>query len=338
IPRWMSSPSRKSYQRRPDRSAPSWANRASKAWLAVKITPSSRVSAMGSGAYRNAPASAFSEPPPEARFPFTYDSSSCRLGRHTRLRTRSPVGTFRSAHSSLRSGDGPGSSGRGGLLDRLPAACVTSTPVPTIDDGKIEHGISYDRTGLTGLGREESLRSHDARAHKKLRPRSARENCAVPPSCHSRTRCGSRRRRVIRPPTVGDDGRRRIRGAAHAAAGAARTWHPLHVSPLNRNLIRRFRNGRFVTIHSGYVARNVGAGTTHSALPLLWRQHRTDVHITQLLVGDLGGCAHHQVLRVLIQWEGDRLANVRLVREQHDDPVDAGGDASVRRGAELQGL
>src|SRR5699024_947664 len=140
------------------------------------------------------------------------------------------------------------------------------------------------------------------------------------------------------PPTVGDDGRRRIHGATRAAAGAAQTWHPLPVSSLIRNLFHRSRNGRFVTIHSGYVARNVGAGTTHSALPLLWRQHRTDVHITQLLLGDLGGCTHHQVLRVLIQREGDRLANVRLVREQHDDPVDAGGDAPVRRGTELQGL
>ena len=45
---------------------------------------------------------------------------------------------------------------------------------------------------------------------------------------------------------------------------------------------------------------------------------------------------HHQVLGALVQREGDDLADVRLVGQQHDDAVDARGRAAMRRRAVAQ--
>src|SRR6476619_5453227 len=46
--------------------------------------------------------------------------------------------------------------------------------------------------------------------------------------------------------------------------------------------------------------------------------------------------AHHQILGVAVEREGDGLADVRLVREEHHDAVDTRGDTAVRRGAEAE--
>ena len=47
---------------------------------------------------------------------------------------------------------------------------------------------------------------------------------------------------------------------------------------------------------------------------------------------------HQQVLGLLVHREGDDLADVRLVGEQHDDAVDAGRRAAVRRRAVAEGV
>ena len=49
-----------------------------------------------------------------------------------------------------------------------------------------------------------------------------------------------------------------------------------------------------------------------------------DMHIVQLLLGNRGGCIHHQVLCVLVHGEGDDLADALLASQQHDDTVNAG--------------
>src|SRR5258708_566410 len=63
-----------------------------------------------------------------------------------------------------------------------------------------------------------------------------------------------------------------------------------------------------------------------------------DVQLAQLFLGDFAGRAHQQVLGLLVHREGDNFANVFLLGQQHDDAVHAGGDAAVRRGAELEGV
>lgn len=61
-----------------------------------------------------------------------------------------------------------------------------------------------------------------------------------------------------------------------------------------------------------------------------------DVQLAQPRLVQHGRRAHHQVLRVAVERERDRLADVRLVGQQHHDAVDTGGDATVRRGAETE--
>ena len=69
---------------------------------------------------------------------------------------------------------------------------------------------------------------------------------------------------------------------------------------------------------------------------LLRRQVDADVQFAQPVRVDRCRCLHHQILGSLGHREGDDLADVRLVREQHDDAVDPGGRATMRRGAELE--
>ena len=55
--------------------------------------------------------------------------------------------------------------------------------------------------------------------------------------------------------------------------------------------------------------------------------------------GGIGGRgAHHQVLALLVEREGDDFADIGLVGQQHDDAVDAGRRAAMRRGAEAEGV
>lgn len=62
------------------------------------------------------------------------------------------------------------------------------------------------------------------------------------------------------------------------------------------------------------------------------------MNVAKLLFGDLGGSVHHEVLRVLVHREGDDLADVGLVEQEHDHTVNAGGNACVGRCAELEGV
>ena len=56
----------------------------------------------------------------------------------------------------------------------------------------------------------------------------------------------------------------------------------------------------------------------------------------QLLDRNLGRSVHHQVLRLLVEWERDHFADVRLVRQQHHHAVHARGNAAVRRRTQLE--
>src|SRR5690242_9383766 len=67
------------------------------------------------------------------------------------------------------------------------------------------------------------------------------------------------------------------------------------------------------------------------------RLHDADVELAQLLHGDRARRVHHQILGLLVHREEDDLADVRLAGEQHDDAVDAGGGAAVRRRAIFEG-
>ena len=49
------------------------------------------------------------------------------------------------------------------------------------------------------------------------------------------------------------------------------------------------------------------------------------------------GC-HHQVFGLLIHWENDDLADIRLIRQQHHDAVDARCGATMRRRAIAEGI
>ena len=52
------------------------------------------------------------------------------------------------------------------------------------------------------------------------------------------------------------------------------------------------------------------------------------------LARDLARRVHHQILGLLVHREEHDLADVGLVGEQHDDPVDARRRAAVRRRAD----
>src|SRR4051812_37133278 len=67
------------------------------------------------------------------------------------------------------------------------------------------------------------------------------------------------------------------------------------------------------------------------------RQVQPDVQLPQLLRRYRRGSAHEQVLRPLVHWEEHDLPQVLLVREQHDDAVDAWRDSAMRGRAILQG-
>ena len=68
------------------------------------------------------------------------------------------------------------------------------------------------------------------------------------------------------------------------------------------------------------------------------RQVQLDAEFAQLLFRDLAGRAEEQVLAVLVEREGDDLADVRGVGQEHEDAVESGGDAAVRGRAEAEGV
>ena len=61
-----------------------------------------------------------------------------------------------------------------------------------------------------------------------------------------------------------------------------------------------------------------------------------DVQLAKLLLRNLRRRAHQQILGALVHREQHHLAQVLLAAQQHDDAVDAGRDAAVRRRAERQ--
>ena len=61
------------------------------------------------------------------------------------------------------------------------------------------------------------------------------------------------------------------------------------------------------------------------------------MEVADLIVLDVAGGAHQQVLRLLVHGEGDDFADVGLVGEHHDDAVNAGGNTGVGRCAILEG-
>ena len=69
-----------------------------------------------------------------------------------------------------------------------------------------------------------------------------------------------------------------------------------------------------------------------------WRQGYADVHLAQLFVVHRRRGAAHQVGAALGLGEGDHVADVGDAAEDHHQPVQAQGDAAVRRGAVLQGV
>ena len=50
-----------------------------------------------------------------------------------------------------------------------------------------------------------------------------------------------------------------------------------------------------------------------------------NMNITQLARRNKAWCAHHKVLRLLVQREGNDFADVGFIRKQHDDTVDTRG-------------
>src|SRR5262249_55807425 len=68
---------------------------------------------------------------------------------------------------------------------------------------------------------------------------------------------------------------------------------------------------------------------------LFW-QIQADVQFAQLLLRDLGGRAHQQILGALVHRDQDALAQVLLAAQKHHDAVDARRNAAVRGGAERQ--
>src|ERR1700738_862587 len=71
---------------------------------------------------------------------------------------------------------------------------------------------------------------------------------------------------------------------------------------------------------------------------LRWRETQRNMQFAQLLRRQLGRRIHHQVDRLLIHREGDDLADVGLVGQQHDDTIDAGRGAAVWRSAITKGV
>ena len=71
---------------------------------------------------------------------------------------------------------------------------------------------------------------------------------------------------------------------------------------------------------------------------LLLRPGASHMQLLQLLVGHPGRRLGHQAAGLLGFWEGDRVANRLLARQQHHDPVHAVGQAAVGWGAHVQGL
>src|SRR5664279_4060530 len=66
------------------------------------------------------------------------------------------------------------------------------------------------------------------------------------------------------------------------------------------------------------------------------RAAQADVQLAQLLLVDRTGRVGEEVLRALRLREGDHVAQRLCVDEQHDEAVEADGDAAVRRRAVLQ--
>jgi len=61
---------------------------------------------------------------------------------------------------------------------------------------------------------------------------------------------------------------------------------------------------------------------------------QTQLH--QLIRLWLAWRVHHQIFGALVHREEDHLADVRLFRQQHDDPVDTGRTPTVGRGTVLE--
>src|SRR5437762_2735749 len=61
------------------------------------------------------------------------------------------------------------------------------------------------------------------------------------------------------------------------------------------------------------------------------------MEVVELALGDGGGRIKHQIPEALILREGDHLADVLFVRVEHDQAVDAGGDAAMGWRAVLEG-
>src|SRR5271166_1137478 len=80
--------------------------------------------------------------------------------------------------------------------------------------------------------------------------------------------------------------------------------------------------------------RQLGRG---HALRSFLRQGEADVQFAQLLRADRRRRAHHQILGPLVHREQHDFAKILLARQQHDDAVDARGDAAVRRRPALEG-
>ena len=62
------------------------------------------------------------------------------------------------------------------------------------------------------------------------------------------------------------------------------------------------------------------------------------MEFAELLFGDVVRRVHHEVLGLLVHREGDDLADVGRIGEEHDHAVHAGRDAAVRRRTVLEGV
>ncbi len=72
------------------------------------------------------------------------------------------------------------------------------------------------------------------------------------------------------------------------------------------------------------------------AQPLACGQRELQVELLELLLVDRARRAQHQLLGLLVERKGGDLAQVRLIRDQHHDAVDAGRDPAMRRRAEVE--
>jgi hypothetical protein len=89
--------------------------------------------------------------------------------------------------------------------------------------------------------------------------------------------------------------------------------------------------------HFGQLIRKVANTRGEKPLLLLENIH-LQRQLPELLLRLLPGGVHHQVLGGLVHGEGDGLADVLLAGEEHDDAVEAGGDAAVGGRVELEGV